>query len=307
MRSAEFLVAVRRALGAPNYQARFSEADILDIASGQQVSYVVPEIRALRRDFLLAYDDFAFVQGDDTIEIPERAAGRGIRDLWYTEEVTPGIADFRKLQYRDLSEIVALSSSGDPSAYYFYADDLKIYPAASRAATIRLHYLSRPGNLVPSSRTATILSLTADTLTVDALPTNIQAGNKIDVVKVNGSYKTLTKDLVAASRSSTSVTASGVDFTTLKISAGDIVSLARETSVVQLPEDAHEVLVWATASEIAVALGIDDMIKQCSTQLETALNGMRQAFLPRSEDPQVIINPDSLYRSGYNRFASLLR
>ena len=92
MRTSEFLIAVRRALGAPNYQARFSETDILDIASGQQISFVVPEIRALRRDFLLSYDDFSLTSGEDNIEIPERAAGRGIRDLWYTEETNPTIS-----------------------------------------------------------------------------------------------------------------------------------------------------------------------------------------------------------------------
>jgi hypothetical protein len=307
MRTSEFLTSVRRALGAPNYQARFSATDVLEIASGQQVDFVVPEIRALRRDFLLAYQDFSLVAGEDTIEIPERAAGRGIRDLWFTDVASPTIADFRKLQYRDLSEIPSVGGTGDTSAYYFYADDLKLYPAVPRASTVRLHYLSRPGNLVESSRTATITGIGTDTLTVDATPSNIQLGSKIDVVKVSGSFKTLALDQTVTARASNSVTVAGVDFSTMKISVGDIVSLARETSVVQLPEDAHGVLVWATANEMAAALGIQDLIDQTAKQLEGTLNGMRQAFLPRTEDPQVIINPDSLYRSGYNRFSALLR
>lgn len=307
MRTAEFLVSVRRALGAPNYQARFSPTDVLDIASGQQISFVVPEIRALRRDFLLAYDDFPLIANADTIEIPERAAGRGIRDIWFTEVAVPKISDFRKLQYMDLSEVPLVVGIGDTSSYYFYADDLKLYPPVARASTVRLHYLSRPGNLVESTRTATITGIAADTLTLDGTPPNIQAGSKIDVVKIGGSFKTLAKDLPVVSRSSNNITITGADFTMIPVAIGDIVSLARETSVVQLPEDAHEVLVWSTAGEMATALGIQDLIDQAARQLDTALNGMRQAFLPRSEDPQVIINPDGLYRSGYNRFSALLR
>jgi hypothetical protein len=219
--------------------------------------------------------------------------------------LSPDIPDFRKLIYREFSDVVSMAASGEPAAYYFYADDLRIYPKASKDCTVRVHYLSRPGNLVESTRTCTVLSVATDTITVDAVPSNIQLGSSIDVVKVNGSFKTLFKDGVVTARSSNSVTVSGEDFSTMGINAGDIVSLARETSVVQLPEDSHGVLVWATANEMAASLGIEDLINQTQKQLDGSLNGMRQAFLPRTEDPQVIINPDSLYRSGYNRFGLL--
>jgi hypothetical protein len=93
----------------------------------------------------------------------------------------------------------------------------------------------------------------------------------------------------------------------MDISVGDILSLARQTSVVQLPEDAHEVLVWATASEIATGLGVDSIIAQAETKLRGAVMGMRDALSPRSEDPQTIINPRNLLRSGGTRLGSILR
>jgi hypothetical protein len=77
--------------------------------------------------------------------------------------------------------------------------------------------------------------------------------------------------------------------------------------VVQLPEDAHEVLTWSTCLEMAASLGIEEVTQRMEKQLAGALNGMRQAFAPRSEDPQVIINQSSLLRAGYNRFGALLR
>jgi hypothetical protein len=308
MRTDSFLTDVRRALGAPNYQARFSAADVLDIASSQQINFVVPEIRSLRRDFFVESEDFTITTGNDTLALPERAAGRGIRDIWFTDATSPTIKDFRKLTYTDLSDLLGLgNTTGETSNYYFQADDLKVYPAVPRASTIRLFYLSRPGNLVETSRTATVLTVGTDTLTVDAVPSNIVLGSLIDVVKVKGSFKTLVKDQTVTARAFNSVTVAGYDFTAAGVSVGDIVSLARETSVVQLPEDAHEVLVWATAQEMAASLGIEEVTERMDKQLAGAVNGMRQAFLPRSEDPQVIINPDSLLRSGYNRFGALLR
>jgi hypothetical protein len=308
MRSSDLLTDVRRAMGAPNYQARFSAQDVLDIASSQQINYVVPEIRSLRRDFFVESEDFSLATDEDTIHLPERAAGRGIRDIWFTDTSSPTIKDFRKLIYTDLSDLLGMGgSTGEVKSYYFQADDLKIYPPVPRASTIRLFYLSRPGNLVEASRTATVLTVGTDTLTVDAVPSNIVLGSLIDVVKVKGSFKTLVKDQTVTARAFNSVTVAGYDFTAAGVSVGDIVSLARETSVVQLPEDAHEVLVWATAQEMAASLGIEEVTERMDKQLAGAVNGMRQAFLPRSEDPQVIINPDSLLRSGYNRFGALLR
>ena len=108
-------------------------------------------------------------------------------------------------------------------------------------------------------------------------------------------------------RAANSVTVAGYDFSTTTIVVGDIVSLARETSVVQLPEDAHEVLVWSTANEMAASIGILDIIKTTQDQVEANVRGMRDIMSPRTEDVQSIINPRSLLRSGNKRFASLLR
>ena len=93
----------------------------------------------------------------------------------------------------------------------------------------------------------------------------------------------------------------------MKILAGDIVSQERQTSVIQLPEDAHELLVWATANEMATSIGIEDMIKNTEKQMTAALGGMRLALTPRTEDSQTIINSSSLLRSGLGNIASIMR
>lgn len=307
MRTSELLTDIKRAMGAPTYQARFSNTDILSIATSQQTNFVVPQIRALRRDFMVVTEDFDLDAGDDSLAIPERAVGRGIRDLWYTETTSsPTVSDFKHLKYIDLSQILNLSVlEGDTYAYYFENDLIKFHPALPNDAVVRLFYLQRPGNLVEQSRTCTVTSVATGTLTVDSVPSNIVVGSKIDVVKVDPGYGTLVKDQTVTAKSATSVSVSGYDFS--DVSVGDIVSLKRETSVVQLPEDAWEVLIWATANEMAVSLGIDAIIAQTEKQLAGALSGMRTAFVPRTEDPQIIINPRALIRSGNVRFSTLLR
>jgi hypothetical protein len=307
MRTSDFLTEVRRAMGAPTYQARYSPTDVLDIGSSQQTNFVVPQIRALRKDFFVVSKDISLSVGDDTIPIPARAAGRAVRKIWITDVTTsPAIGDFWELKYIDLSDVIALRATGETFGYYFQDDDIKLFPPASTSLLLRMFYLYRPGNLVLQSETCTVTAVGTDTLTVDATPSNIAIGSKIDVVKVEPGFKTLVEDLTLTNRSFNSVTVSGYDFSTKSISVGDIVSLSRETSVIQLPEDAHELLVWSTANEMATSLGISDMIGHTEKQVLSALNGMRQAFTPRSEDPQTIINGSSLLRSGTTRFGALL-
>lgn len=309
MRTSEFLTEVRRAMGAPTYQARFSATDVLEIASSQQTNFVVPQIRSLRKDFLVVSKDFTMAVDEDTIAIPARAAGRAVRKLWYSDVTSsPAISDFRELKYIEIGDLLNVSSStGETWGYYFQDDDIKLFPETAAAATVQLFYVYRPGNLVEQSRTCTVTNVGTDTLTVDATPSVIAVGSKVDVVKVEPGFKTLVEDLTLTARSANSVTVSGYDFSTEGISVGDIVSLARETSVIQLPEDAHEVLVWATANEMATALGIAEMINHTEKAMMSALNGMRQAMTPRSDDPQTIINSRSLLRSGTTRFGAMLR
>jgi hypothetical protein len=262
----------------------------------------------MRRDFGIVSQDIAILTGADTVALPERAAGRGIRQIWFTDVASPAISDFKELKYIDLSDILKLSSlTGNTYAYYFEDDDLKVFPAVPGDSTVRLFYFSRPGNLVEESRTCTVSAIGTDTLTVDATPSNIVLGSKIDVTKVTAGYKTIVKDLVLTARAANSVTVAGYDFSTKSIAVGDIVSLARETSVVQLPEDAHEVLVWSTANEMAASIGILDIIKTTQDQVEANVRGMRDIMSPRTEDVQSVINPNSILRSGNKKFASLLR
>lgn len=308
MRTSELLEDIKRAIGAPTYQARYSDSSILKIASSQQKSFVVPEIRRLRKNFFLKNEDFALTLGTDELALPERAAGRTVYKCWITTVTNPEIKDFRELRQLEVSELLNIrTSNGDTFGYYFENDKIKFYPAVAEDSTVRLFYLFRPGELVLQSRTATILSIGTDTLTIDATPSNITLGTKIDVVKVAAGYETLCKDLTVSARSSTSVTVSGYDFSTMGISVGDILSTARETSVVQLPEDAHDVLVWAVANEMAVGLGVDSIITNTQNVLTANIAAMRESFSPRSEDVQVIVNPRNLLRSGGTRLGSILR
>jgi hypothetical protein len=308
MRTSELLSDIRRAIGAPTYQARYSDNDILKIASSQQKSVVVPEIRKLRKNHFLKNEDFSVLSGATELALPERAIGRTVYKVWMTSATIPVVSDFRELKYLEVGEILSTrTSNGDTYGYYFEDDKLKFHPALAEDSTVRLYYLFRPGELVLESRTATISGVGTDTLTLDATPSNITLNSKIDVVKVNAGFETLCKDLVVSARSSTSVTVTGYDFSTMGISVGDILSLKRETSVVQLPEDCHDVLVWATASDIAIGLGVDSIIAHTEKAYLGVLMGMRDALSPRSEDPQTIINPRSLLRSGGTRLGSILR
>jgi hypothetical protein len=246
--------------------------------------------------------------GEDTLQIPDRAVGRGIRNIWIADVASPTVNDFRELKMIDISEIKRVSHGTGNTAFYYYEDDeLKLFPVLTKDSTIRLYFLSRPGELVLENKTCTVTAVGTTTLSVDATPNNIALGSKIDVIKVTPGFKNLVEDQVLTARGATTLTVAGYDFSTKKISVGDIVSLSRQSSVVQIPEDCIDTLIWSSCNQIAVALGITDMIDYTQKSLVSALQNMQMALVPRSEEPQKIVNGRSLLRSGAGRFNFLSR
>ena len=130
-------------------------------------------------------------------------------------------------------------------------------------------------------------------------------GSKCDVTQVEAGFGVVIKDAVVSNVSATTITFAGYDANNplSGFSAGDIVSLKRETSVIQLPEDWHDVLLWGTCVGIVTALGIPDQIQQAQAEYQSVLVQARNLCSPRAENerPKIIDHDGILRRRNYAR------
>jgi hypothetical protein len=309
MRTAELLEDIKRHISVPTYQPRFSDTDVMEIANGAQRMEVCDMLSSLREEFFVV-DESMTVPGTATsgstycsVQIPERAIGRTIRDIWLSTKSSTNLDDYKNLIKIELDEILEFRSSANSNGSYgFYYKDDRIYvqPPSTDDQYIILKYLQRPSEIVSEDQTADIVSFTHDTLTVLAVPDNIVAGTKIDITKVTAGFNVLLKDAVVASTSATTISVSGYSLANplSGFSAGDVVSTARHTSVIQLPEDAHHVLLWAVCLDIESSIGVDRFIQIAQKRYDDVVRSCRNLCSPRAENSRPkIVNQRGLLRS----------
>lgn len=303
MRTAEFLEDVKRHISVPTYQPRFTDQDIIDLANDEQRMVVVPEITSLREEFYVTQDYVTFPANTGVIKTPERAIGLVVRDIWLSLTNSTDLDDYKKISKIELEEILnyrSPSNSEGPYCWYYMGNNIHVHPTSTAATYGILKYLQRPSNLVDESRTCTVESFVDGTVTVDAVPDNIVVGSYCDITEVNPHFGIVYKDLLVESVSTTTITFTGYDSTNplTGFAAGDIVSLKRETSVVQMPEDANHVLVWAVCAAIESAIGVKQFIDNAQRELQNSIRNMRDLMAPRSEASRPkIINPRGILRS----------
>jgi hypothetical protein len=303
MRTSEFLEDVKRHISVPTYQPRFTDDDILKLASSEQKSSICSEITSLREEFFVVNEFVTFPSATGKVQIPERAIGRTIRDIWLSTTNSTDETDYYSIIKIDLEEIRQYKNSiisEGPYAWYLQNDYVHVFPKISSDCYGLLKYSQRPSEIVLESRTATVVSYTDDTVTVDEVPDNIEVGSKCDITKVEAGFEIIIKDAVVSNVSATTITFTGYDATNplSGFSAGDIVSLKRETSVIQLPEDWHDCLIWATCKAISYALGVPEFIEQSEKQYAGCVQEARNLCSPRAEASRPkVVNSRGILRS----------
>lgn len=309
MRTAELLEDIKRHISVPTYQPRFSDHDVLEIANGAQRMEVCDLLSSLREEFFVV-DETMTVVGTATsllnscsVQIPERAIGRTIRDIWLSTKSSTNLDDYKTLIKIELDELLEFRSTTNTDGsfgFYYKNDRIYAHPPSTADQYIILKYLQRPSEIVSEDYTADIVSFTHDTLTVLAVPDNIVAGSKIDITQVNAGFGVVLKDAVVSATSATTISVSGYSLTNplSGFAAGDVVSTARQTSVVQLPEDAHHVLLWAVCVDIESSIGVDRFIQIAQKRYDEVVQSCRNLCSPRAENSRPkIVNQRGLLRS----------
>lgn len=303
MRTSQFLDDVKRHISVPTYQPRFEDTDIINLANDEQRMVVVPMLTGLREEIYVTDELVTFPAATGKLRTPERAIGLVVRDIWLSSVQSTNFDDYKRATKLELEEILNYRTSdmsGGPYGWYAQGNDIHVHPPSTSATYGWLKYLQRPSDLVLEERTCTIVSIGSDTVTVDAVPDNIVVGSYCDITEVNPHFGIACKDLLVSATSDNQITFSGYDVSNplTGFSVGDIVSTKRETSVLQMPEDANHVLVWAVCCAIESAIGVPQFIDNARKELQSSIQACRDLCSPRSEGSRPkIVNPRGLLRS----------
>lgn len=304
MDSSQFLTAVKRAITVPQYQARFTDDDLLALANEEQETFVVPTVLSLREEYFVVRDEVPVVSGQSKVGIPKRALGRALREIHF-KVANGNYYNLPRYSIEDSYPYLNDSVTGNPTGFYIMSDAIYLAPTSNTAGTIALWYFLRPNNIVSTSRTGAITALTESTVTLNKVPSNITVGSSIDITAYQPGYQLAYKDLTVSNISGKTLTLAGFDLTNplTDVVVGDSVSSALETSIIQLPTEVQNVLIWAVCVRVLEALAIPEQLKIAQDKLKVNVQACSELLTPRIEgELPKVIQVNNLLRST-NSFA----
>ena len=282
------LTAIERQSFAPANQSTFSNTDILELAGEVTKTMILPAIMGVREEFYLDYYDYSITSGTAAYAIPERSIGASIREIQLVG-ADGGISNLPRISIDSLHLMGDVT--GSPQAFYLRGNDVVLFPTPNTTSgTLRMYFPMRPGELVATTSTAIIATIDTSTkiVTVTSIPSTWTTGNIFDLIQRNGSHVYLDTDLTSTLISGSSITLPSLPST---LAVGDYISLAGESSLVQMPPDFQPILATLTAAEMLLAMNQpkgEKLYAKGMKQLEAA----QAALTPRVVGEQELILPD---------------
>lgn len=302
--TSQFLDSVKRGVTIPASQVRFTNTDLLAFADEELETYVMPMITDQRQEYFVRKDLVPLVANQAEYKIPSRAVGRTLRHIRLITTDSEVVKDLSFVMPED-DRANSSTNGGDPWAYTVRGDYIVILPTPTLANyNIEMYYELAPSKLVESDRTATVASfdLTTGAVTINASNSNFTTGLSMDIIDGTSGNNCKAIDIDNTNVSGANLTFTAADLPA-NLAVGDYVTLANESSVLQIPNELTQVLVQAVICRITEALGDFEGLQVAMARLDRIIKSATQIITPRVESKApVVINRNGLLpQRSYNR------
>jgi hypothetical protein len=226
---------------------RFTDQEILDLASDVLISEIAPILIASREEYYVTTKDQTVTASQAAYPIPYRAMGATLREVKIVRGTR--IVDLIRLD----PESVESTEPGEPNAFYLQGNNVILHPTPDATGdTLRMTYFVRPSSLVPTTECARITNIAGNVLTA-SIPTGWDTSDTFDLVQGSSGYVLKGADFAASQVNSGDITLTGTLPSDLAV--GDYISLSGESCFPHIPADAHQLLVQLTVVSCLEAMG----------------------------------------------------
>ena len=282
-----FIAEVKQLITLPSVQSRFSNANFFSFGNRKMKDSVVPVIHSLNAEFFVTKTDVPVLSGQVIYPIPARAMGRKLREIKLknpnnNRSDLPQIAIEREQFYR---------ASSLPAGFFFYGDRIELVPTPTADGySLQMWWFIPPGLMVPTTDAAVVQSINVDDVTVVSIPSVLTIGRDIDFIAGQAGNSCLGIDAEILNITGNTLTfATGTVPTDL--AAGDYISIAQTSPVLQIPDDAVPYLVTLTAMEMLGAISDYDGMERLKETRDDQKKNLMLLLEPRAEgEPIPLIN-----------------
>ena len=271
--STTLVAAVERKAHIPEAQVTFQDSDFLAFANEEIMVGISPSIMQFHQEFFVVPYTINIVLNVSSYPIPNRAIGNKLRSVNFVD--TQGnLYDMARIPPEDAPYFINRSTVNYPSNFYIENNSIIFVPAITGivSGSFLLKIFQRPNQLVPADQVSTIKSIdfTTGNLIVDQIPSTFTLTSKFDLLEQAGAHKWKGIDLPINSINPITKTLNFdptllPDTVASTLLPGDMVCLAGECFIPQIPDELHPLLAERVVMRCLEAQG-DNQALQISQQ-----------------------------------------
>lgn len=278
--SDDIVKSIKRGITEPNFQSLMTDEDLLQLVDEESLSYIVPILMSLRFEFLITVEQKSIVNSQDEYDIPYRALGRVLRDVYFV--MNDSRSRLFYVQPEDIHIYANNGTSGIPKGFCFRGDKVKIVPTSSdTGAFLEFSYHTRPSKLCLTSAAGKITAINGLAVTLDKLPSGVTLiGDLCDIIQGKQGCSLLAYDQAVTNVSGTTLTFASLPTGLVK---GDWIAAPERSPVLQIPEEGMQVLAQSTQCRVLEAIGDTEGYQISKSRLEEKVRHFKDLLTPRVE------------------------
>lgn len=284
------LGSIRRRASFPTGDEAWSDTDILALATEAMRDYILPTIREVHEEFLIASHDISVVAGTTSYRLPKRFAAEALRLVLMTDS-TGGYVPMTRVEPESARKL----------QIGFYLEDDKLVTAwtPTQSTTIRVKYYWRPSKLVLITRGFTVSTINTTPTGVNVSETTngvLAASSVVDFMGADPGFRIRAIDLSVSDVSAFP----RVDMpSTTGIEVGNYLCIAGESIVPQIPAELHPLLAQRTAVKLGEGQAGSAGYDAALAELERMEKRARSMFAERTEGNSRYVQ--NFYAPGWGR------
>lgn len=271
--STGLLEQIKRRAFVPTNQSTFTDAEILEMASEEMQSIVVPAILSAREEWYVVVEDFIVDSTTNKVAIPPRAIGGAVREVTWLQ----GDVEWN-LPRQSLEDRVYKDNQGPIQSVYLQGND--IHFIGQETGALRIYYHCRPGELVRTSQAGQITAFDAgaNTITVSNVPTGWATGTIVDIIQGVPHFSHKAVNATIQSISGNIIT---LDSLPGDIATSDWVAPMDQSPIPQVPVEWFSYVAQACAVQILESVGDTEAAERAISRRDKLHKTAMQLVTPR--------------------------
>lgn len=297
--------SIKRRANIPQNQVTFKTADFLAFINEEVKLGIVPSVLRLHENYFLRDETIALVANKSNYEIPYRAIGNKLRDIYYQDD-NGNLFEMSQIDVENLAEYSSVTNTNRVYYYYIRNNEVILLPEIgdSVSGNIYMLYYIRPNEIVEESRCPSVTNIDTTTgiVTLSSIPTHFSTSISYDIISKNSPHKCRVIDITSTAISTTlkQITLDPDDLEDVVV--GDYLCKAEETLIPQIPEELHSVLAHRVAMKCMEAQGDVQGMQLAGAKLGEMENNTVTLINNRVEgSPKKIVSKFNHLRYGISR------